>query len=495
MLSDIISNNSEIIREKTNKGLNNRFILNVSKSKKDEEKNNINIIKKYKEKINIEADNNVDSKSSKLSLREKSVKDMESISIKERNQNNEINSIQKNEDLKVKNNIEMNKNKKNEEALGSEKLIKENPKIETNGDIPESKKIRDNESSKVSNSYDIQSYNNNDQSEILLKDKIIYSNDGRKKENEIKKNDLNTVDSLKQNKSELVSGIINKIPEIKDINEIHNSKNEKDLDIKVNQNIPQTLNSIFKKKVNDEIILNINNSNKENFKIKEEDINDFSNKNINLKENYNKSIEIVNLEENEIHLPNNTLKEKMPELNLATNNIIINEENSKLFNNKIKDINKNEFPINEKCYEFKDSKVKIEQKGNKEEKEKKIEIKKEIIGDKEIENSKLNILNKNQPNEGDINEKLLLNKKEKDTSINNIIKNNEIKKELNKEKETHIFENITGNIIGTPREKYLVEYGSTKGYKRPNIKKGKDFTHNPEILIEGTISGIKNIPN
>ena len=242
MLSDIISNNSEIIREKTNKGLNNRFILNVSKSKKDEEKNNINIIKKYKEKINIEADNNVDSKSSKLSLREKSVKDMESISIKERNQNNEINSIQKNEDLKVKNNIEMNKNKKNEEALGSEKLIKENPKIETNGDIPESKKIRDNESSKVSNSYDIQSYNNNDQSEILLKDKIIYSNDGRKKENEIKKNDLNTVDSLKQNKSELVSGIINKIPEIKDINEIHNSKNEKDLDIKVNQNIPQTLN-------------------------------------------------------------------------------------------------------------------------------------------------------------------------------------------------------------------------------------------------------------
>ena len=39
-----------------------------------------------------------------------------------------------------------------------------------------------------------------------------------------------------------------------------------------------------------------------------------------------------------------------------------------------------------------------------------------------------------------------------------------------------------------------MEYGSTKGYKRPNIKKGKDFTHNPEIVIEGTISVIKKIP-
>ena len=50
-------------------------------------------------------------------------------------------------------------------------------------------------------------------------------------------------------------------------------------------------------------------------------------------------------------------------------------------------------------------------------------------------------------------------------------------------------ESITGSIVGTPRQKYLVEYGSTKGYKRPN-----NFKHNPEIVIEGTISGIKNIP-
>ena len=40
---------------------------------------------------------------------------------------------------------------------------------------------------------------------------------------------------------------------------------------------------------------------------------------------------------------------------------------------------------------------------------------------------------------------------------------------------------------------YLVEYGSTNGYKRPNIKKGKDFIHNPEILIEGIIEGKKNM--
>ena len=75
-----------------------------------------------------------------------------------------------------------------------------------------------------------------------------------------------------------------------------------------------------------------------------------------------------------------------------------------------------------------------------------------------------------------------------------ILPENEKKEELNKEKESKIYESITGSIVGTPRQKYLVEYGSTKGYKRPNIKKGKDFTHNPEIVIEGTISGIKKIP-
>ena len=66
--------------------------------------------------------------------------------------------------------------------------------------------------------------------------------------------------------------------------------------------------------------------------------------------------------------------------------------------------------------------------------------------------------------------------------------------ELNIEKNTIIYESITGSIIGTPRQKNIVEYGSTKGYKRPNIKKGKDFIHNPTILIEGTIKGNKNIP-
>jgi hypothetical protein len=82
-----------------------------------------------------------------------------------------------------------------------------------------------------------------------------------------------------------------------------------------------------------------------------------------------------------------------------------------------------------------------------------------------------------------------IKEKENDKNMNNDLQSN-----LNKEKESKIFENITGSIVGTPRQKYLVEYGSTKGYKRPNIKKGKDFIHNPEIVIEGTISGIKKIP-
>ena len=65
---------------------------------------------------------------------------------------------------------------------------------------------------------------------------------------------------------------------------------------------------------------------------------------------------------------------------------------------------------------------------------------------------------------------------------------------LNKKKETKIYETITGSIMGTPRMKNIVEYGSTKGYKRPKIKKGKDFIHNPNFIIEGTIKGIKKAP-
>ena len=39
--------------------------------------------------------------------------------------------------------------------------------------------------------------------------------------------------------------------------------------------------------------------------------------------------------------------------------------------------------------------------------------------------------------------------------------------------------------------KNIVEYGSTKGYKRSNIKKGKDFFHNSEIVIKGINGGKK----
>ena len=54
-------------------------------------------------------------------------------------------------------------------------------------------------------------------------------------------------------------------------------------------------------------------------------------------------------------------------------------------------------------------------------------------------------------------------------------------------------ENITGIIEGTSTMKNIVEYGSTKGYKRSNIKKGKDFVHNSEIVIKGINGGKKNI--
>ena len=42
--------------------------------------------------------------------------------------------------------------------------------------------------------------------------------------------------------------------------------------------------------------------------------------------------------------------------------------------------------------------------------------------------------------------------------------------------------------------KYPIEYGSTKGYKRPKIKKGKDFVHKPEFRMKGTVQTTKKIP-
>ena len=84
------------------------------------------------------------------------------------------------------------------------------------------------------------------------------------------------------------------------------------------------------------------------------------------------------------------------------------------------------------------------------------------------------------------NESLNDNKNKED-----IINNNNNNININSEKE--ILENITGIIEGTSTMKNIVEYGSTKGYKRPNNKKRKDFVHNPEIVISGIIGGKKNI--
>ena len=76
---------------------------------------------------------------------------------------------------------------------------------------------------------------------------------------------------------------------------------------------------------------------------------------------------------------------------------------------------------------------------------------------------------------------------------NNISKSNIIinKSEEGKNKQS---KNESGLDKDSSHIKYIIEYGITKGYKRPKIKKGKDFVHKPEFRIEGTIQGTKKIP-
>ena len=42
--------------------------------------------------------------------------------------------------------------------------------------------------------------------------------------------------------------------------------------------------------------------------------------------------------------------------------------------------------------------------------------------------------------------------------------------------------------------KYPIEYGGTKGYKRPKIKKGKDFVYKPVFRMKRTVQTTKKIP-
>ena len=74
--------------------------------------------------------------------------------------------------------------------------------------------------------------------------------------------------------------------------------------------------------------------------------------------------------------------------------------------------------------------------------------------------------------------------------INDEIKLNKIDERL----KLFQMKTISGNIKGIPSINYIIEYGSSKGFERPKIKKGKDFTHNPKISLEGTIKGTKYIP-
>ena len=75
--------------------------------------------------------------------------------------------------------------------------------------------------------------------------------------------------------------------------------------------------------------------------------------------------------------------------------------------------------------------------------------------------------------------------------INDDIKLNIVKGKIEEE---WPIESISGNIKGIPSINYIIEYGNTKGFERPKIKKGKDFIHDPEVVIKGTIEGKKNIP-
>ena len=521
MLSDIISGNSDLSKDKINKGLNNQLIVNVPKSTNNQKIEDIldnnNFIEEIKSKNIKKDDTNLNQINEKIDLKrlsnqpnslENSEKDIDNKYNEENNNKlseiiiNETefkdNNLKDGEIEKKNNNNEVNIiNNKNlvEEPIEEEITRKEQEQIinDKNDEVEQNKSqklnIREN------NLYDKNDDNGdkiNDDSIVLLYDKIVY--------NEKEKEDLKKIESAKHQKKEIecITGIIEGIPKQKIIEGDAKNKEEKiEMNIEDNTNVPQTINSIFKGNVNDEIILNKNNSNKPNIedeKDKESIIRDnngilsikLSNKEnlgLNLNKENNNKIEINSNQENEIHMPSNTFKESIPEINKNKNyKSIINEQNPELEkenpdniesinNNKLSEING--IPKNENEIKIKQKEIKIginqDNKDNNKE-----ELKEEII-EGIIPGSTKNNNSKNLPIE-----------KGKETEKDNLNK-------INKEKENNIYESFTGSIKGESSSKYLLEYGNTKGYKRPNIKKGKDFVHNPEILFEGTIIGKKKI--
>ena len=495
MLSDIISSNSEIKMDKTNKGLNNRYIMNVPKTISNEKNDNNNFVTEIKEENNPTNDINLNEKSNQFKIEENPENE------RPQNEKNNVKHIGQSKDSQNNND-----NKKFEGEI-FEGIIpgKEKPKInqkivENKENLPETNENINNVEKEENIKINDENDKNKEEPIVLLDDKIIY--------HEKDKNKLNEKDLPKENQYEIITGIIKGVPQPKKISDIEKNKNMNELIIEENKSKkgPQTIESIFSGNIDDDIILNKNIPNKLIYGIKEENIKDYENKEFILnKENTNQIIE------NEIHLPNNTLKEMIPELNLDINGKpIINNQDLKLKNkeNLIQDINnidiiekdkKADLIVNKNENSIKDSKLDEEpEKGKKENNI--IEHKDELI-EGIIPGASVNInLNKNEPTEEEKDMKKSKKENENDSSDNSgaiIIDLNiekEKKKDKNKKEKNSVTGSITGNIFGVPRQKFLVEYGSTKGFKRPNIKKGKDFTHDPEILIEGTIGGNKVIP-
>ena len=510
MLSDIISSNSEL--NKNNQGLNSRIVINVpktkiiEKNKLDLDKNDKNMTEEIKEEKDDQQSINMNIKSNEFPIQEnpdiknqfneeKENKMNNNSSIKEPDNKNEIEIIE----------IDQKSESKNDMNINNKKLEGESSEGEINSKDKESKNIDKESNIKENNIIEIQidikkndkNSINDEDSETLLRDKIIYS------ENE--KSELNKIEDLskpKEYKEEVITGIIKGIPK-KEINQneikpnIENEIITKEQN-KENNKIPITLNSILKGNIDDNIKLNKNISNNNIFELKDEKINENVNE-INIGKNQINPIENNIKIEKEDELQNNFLKEQIPKMNLILNDeSSINNMNKKLdkleekekytkYSNGIEVNEKNEIS-NENNFDIKDDKLKKEYNNINEN-----NLKEEMI---EGEIPRLNQKINTSPSPIQIDKNIKISPKEnEEDALNNISNNNKEKIiELNKGKETKIYESITGSIIGTPRMKNIIEYGNTKGYKRPNIKKGKDFIHNPKIIIEGTIKGTKKIP-
>ena len=492
-LSDIISSNSEL--NKNNQGLNSRIVINVPKTKiieknkieldknqimtkeakddkEQENRNNINI-----ESIEFPIQQNPDIK---IDLKlENENKMNNNSSLRDNDNKNEIEIIE----------IEQKSENKNEGNINNKKLEGESIEGELTGKDEESKNIDKNSNIKDNNVIEIQiDIKENDKNSLqdedtekLLRDKIIY--------NETEKKELNKIEDSskpKEFKEEVITGIIRGIPKSKENKNEVKSSVEEEIVVREqheeNNNIPITLNSILKGNIEDDIKLNKN----------------LPNKNIsqNLNDKNIGSNQINPIENNEIQ--NNSLKEQTQKIILKFNNESdFNDINSKLDLLKEKEkekyakaieINeKKEIPKNENIIDIKNDKIKEEYNNINGNIIKEEIIKGEIPGIKQkIKSESVTVLN-------DKNNKISLKENELESLKNNSNINQE-NIELNKEKDNKIYESITGSIIGTSKMKNIIEYGNTKGYQKPNIKKGIDFTHNPEIIIEGTIKGTKKIP-